>query len=103
MTAPIVSITTPTADPTYTTSTSPMTLGGTTADDVGVAQIAWVNSARGSGTATSFPATGRRRKCRNTKLGDHCNRWRKDVKQGCETVKDVAQDEDPISHGSFRN
>ena len=43
MTAPIVSITTPTADPTYTTSTSPMTLGGTTADDVGVAQIAWVN------------------------------------------------------------
>jgi len=25
------------------------------------------------------------------------------VKQGCETVKDVAQDEDPISHGSFRN
>src|SRR5207247_1046428 len=51
-TAPTVAITAPTAGPTYSTSGSPLTLPGTAADKVGVTQVAWVNSAGGSGAAT---------------------------------------------------
>src|SRR5256886_701755 len=60
-TPPTVTITTPTANPTYATSSSPLTLGGTAADDIGVTQVAWANSRGGSGTATgttSWTASG---------------------------------------------
>ena len=60
-TPPTVTITTPTANPTFATSSSPLTLGGTAADDVGVTQVAWANSRGGSGTATgttSWTASG---------------------------------------------
>jgi len=51
-TAPVVTITGPTASPTYLTSTSPLVVSGTSSDNVSVASVAWVNSAGGSGTAT---------------------------------------------------
>src|SRR5207253_2695390 len=51
-TPPTVTITTPTANPTYATSSSPLTLGGTAADDIGVTQVAWANSRGGRGSAT---------------------------------------------------
>ncbi len=60
-TPPTVTITTPTANPTFATSGSPLTLGGTAADDIGVTQVAWANSRGGSGTATgttSWTASG---------------------------------------------
>jgi hypothetical protein len=60
-TPPTVAITTPTANPTYTTGTSPITLGGTAADNVGVTQVRWTNSRGGSGTAsgtTTWTASG---------------------------------------------
>ena len=51
-TAPAVSITTPTSVATYTTSTTPLTVGGTASDAVGVTQVTWANDRGGSGTAT---------------------------------------------------
>ena len=51
-TAPTVSITAPTAGGTYTTSTSPLPLGGTAGDNIGVTQVSWVNNRGGSGTAS---------------------------------------------------
>jgi len=60
-TPPTLSITNPTAGTTYTTSTSPLTLGGTAADTVGVASVSWSNNRGGSGTATgttSWTASG---------------------------------------------
>jgi hypothetical protein len=51
-TPPTMAITTPTAGPTYTTPTSPLTLGGTAADDIGVTQVTWSSDRGGSGTAT---------------------------------------------------
>jgi hypothetical protein len=59
--APTVSITAPTSMATYTTTTTPLTLAGAAADNVGVTQVSWVNSAGGSGTAsgtTSWSAAG---------------------------------------------
>src|SRR5207249_362603 len=58
---PTVSITTPTSSSTYSTSTSPLALGGTASDNVGVTQVTWANSRGGSGTAsgtTSWTASG---------------------------------------------
>src|SRR5437870_2709217 len=58
---PTVSITAPTPNPIYLTNASPLTLGGTAADDVAVSAVSWVNSAGGSGTAsgtTIWTATG---------------------------------------------
>src|SRR5439155_952525 len=49
---PTVAITSPTSASTYSTTSSPLTLGGTVADNVGVTQVTWVNSAGGRGTAT---------------------------------------------------
>src|SRR5439155_1056504 len=49
---PTVAITSPTSTSTYSTTSSPLTLGGTAADNVGVTQVTWVNSAGGRGTAT---------------------------------------------------
>src|SRR4029077_11454783 len=46
---------------TFTTTTSPITLGGTAADNIGVTQVTWSNSQGGSGTATgttSWSASG---------------------------------------------
>src|SRR5437870_771108 len=60
-TPPTVSISAPTSNPTFSTSTTPLTLGGTASDNVGVTQVTWVNSAGGSGTATgttSWTASG---------------------------------------------
>ena len=52
-TAPTVQITTPTSASTHTTSTSPLSLGGTASDNVGVTQVTWSNAATGgTGTAT---------------------------------------------------
>ena len=60
-TAPTVTITAPTSGPTYITSTTPLTLGGTASDNVGVTQVTWTNSQGASGTATgttSWTASG---------------------------------------------
>jgi len=60
-TPPTVTITSPTANPTLSTSTSALTLGGTSSDNVGVTQVTWANNQGGSGTATgttSWTASG---------------------------------------------
>ncbi len=49
---PAIAITTPTSATTHSTGTTPMSLGGTASDNVGVTQVTWVNSRGGSGTAT---------------------------------------------------
>ena len=51
-TPPTIAITSPTSGLTYTTSSSPLSIGGTASDNVGVTQVTWVNSTGGSGTAT---------------------------------------------------
>jgi hypothetical protein len=50
--APRVAITSPTTATTHTTASATMTLGGTASDNIGVAQVRWVNSRGGSGVAT---------------------------------------------------
>jgi hypothetical protein len=60
-TRPTVSITSPTSGTTFSTSSTSLTLGGTAADNIGVTQVSWTNSAGGSGTAsgtTSWSAAG---------------------------------------------
>src|SRR4030095_8146780 len=49
---PTITITAPTSGSTFTTNASPLTLGGTASDNVGVTQVTWSNSRGGSGTAT---------------------------------------------------
>jgi hypothetical protein len=59
--APTVSITTPTANPTLGVTTTPLALGGSAADAVGVTQVTWSNNRGGSGTAsgtTSWTISG---------------------------------------------
>ena len=59
--APTVAIATPTSAGTFTTGTSPLTLAGTAADNVGVTQVSWSNDRGGSGTAsgtTSWSVSG---------------------------------------------
>ena len=51
-TAPSLAITAPTGSATYATSTTPLSLGGTAADDTGVTQVSWSNDRGGSGTAS---------------------------------------------------
>ena len=51
-TAPSINISTPTAAPTYTTSTDPLTLTGSASDNIGVTQVVWSNDRGGSGVAT---------------------------------------------------
>jgi Putative Ig domain/Glucodextranase, domain B len=51
-TAPAAAITTPTSAATHSTSTTPLTVGGTASDAVGVTQVTWANDRGGSGTAT---------------------------------------------------
>lgn len=60
-TAPAVTITSPTSGTTYSANSSPLTLGGTASDNVGVTQVTWSNNRGGSGTATgtmSWSANG---------------------------------------------
>ena len=59
--APTVTITTPTSNPAFTATTSPLTLGGSSGDNIGVTQVSWINDRGGSGTATgttSWSASG---------------------------------------------
>jgi hypothetical protein len=51
-TNPTVSITTPTVNPTHSVTATPLSIGGTASDNVGVTQVSWVNDRGGSGTAT---------------------------------------------------
>ena len=50
--APSVTITSPTSNSTYSTNISYLSIGGTASDDVGVTQVTWSNSRGGSGTCT---------------------------------------------------
>lgn len=53
VTAPVCTITTPTAGTTFSTGTTPITtVGGTASDAVGVTQVTWTNDRGGSGAAT---------------------------------------------------
>jgi hypothetical protein len=47
-----VTITTPTANPTFATTTTPLAIGGAASDDMAVTSVTWTNSLGGSGTAT---------------------------------------------------
>src|SRR2546426_633573 len=61
VTVPAVTITTPTTNPTFSTSSPTLTLGGTASDTVGVTQVTWANDRGGGGTATgttSWTASG---------------------------------------------
>ena len=51
-TLPSVSISGPTSSATYSTRATSVTVSGTSSDNVGVTQVAWTNSAGGSGVAT---------------------------------------------------
>src|SRR5436309_3019773 len=51
-TPPTITITSPTSNPAFTASSSPLILGGTASDNVGVTQVTWASSRGGSGTAT---------------------------------------------------
>src|SRR5207245_10335596 len=55
-TPPTVAITSPTSNPTFSTSTTPLTLGGTASDNVGVTQVTWTNN-RGGGNGTAVGTT----------------------------------------------
>jgi len=60
---PQVTITSPTTDASYTTSSSRITLGGSASDDVGVTEVNWSSTGGGSGTAagtTNWSITGLR-------------------------------------------
>jgi len=50
-TAPAAAITTPTSAATFGTSTTPLTVGGTASDAVGVTQVTWANDRGGTGAA----------------------------------------------------
>ncbi len=53
ITAPLVTITSPTSATTFTTTAASLTVGGTASDAVGVTQVTWVSNQGGlSGTAT---------------------------------------------------
>jgi glucose/arabinose dehydrogenase len=52
VTPPVVTITIPTAQPTYATSSALLALGGSATDDVGVTSVTWDSSSGANGTAT---------------------------------------------------
>ncbi len=61
VTPPTVAITSPSGTGTYTATASPLTVGGTSSDNVGVTTVTWSSDRGGSGTAsgtTSWSATG---------------------------------------------
>jgi len=49
---PVVTITSPTSNPTLAVTSTPLSLGGTASDNVAVTQVTWANDRGGSGTAT---------------------------------------------------
>jgi hypothetical protein len=51
-TSPVISITSPTSGPTFTTSSSTINLSGTASDNIGVTQVTWVTDRGGSGVAS---------------------------------------------------
>jgi hypothetical protein len=53
---PTVTISSPTSADAHSTTTAALTLGGTAADEFGVAQVTWANSRGGAGTATGTTA-----------------------------------------------
>src|SRR5438876_8933498 len=60
-TPPTIAITAPAFPTPRSSDSSPLTLGGTASDNVGVTQVTWANSRGGSGTAsgtTSWTASG---------------------------------------------
>ena len=60
-TPPVITITSPTANPTFTSDASSITLAGTAADDGGIVSVTWVNNRGGSGAAsgtTNWTAAG---------------------------------------------
>src|SRR5436309_14224184 len=60
-TPPTVAITSPTSNPTYSTSTPGLTLAGTASDNGGVTEVTWANRLGGGGTAsgtTNWTASG---------------------------------------------
>jgi hypothetical protein len=60
-TAPAVTITSPTSNTTYSTSSNPIGLGGSTSDNIGVTQVTWSSNRGGSGTCsgtTSWTCSG---------------------------------------------
>jgi M6 family metalloprotease-like protein len=61
VTAPTITITNPTSDPIYSTSSSTLSMGGSASDNIGVTQVTWSNDRGGSGTCsgtTSWSASG---------------------------------------------
>lgn len=50
--APLITITGPTAEPTYHTEANPITISGTASDDVKVSSVTWSNDRGGSGVCT---------------------------------------------------
>lgn len=59
--APVLSITSPTASPTYSTSSTALNIAGTAAHDAGIASVTWSNFHVGSGSCTgtdSWSAAG---------------------------------------------
>ena len=60
-TPPVITITSPTADPTFASEAASVSLAGTAADDTGIASVTWVNNRGGSGAAigtTNWTAPG---------------------------------------------
>jgi hypothetical protein len=60
-TRPVATITSPTSNSSYTSTTATMNLGGTATDNVAVTQVRWSNDRGGNGTATgtaSWTVTG---------------------------------------------
>ena len=55
-TSPVATITAPTTGTTFSTDITPLSLGGTASDNVGVTQVTWSNNRGGSGTATGTTA-----------------------------------------------
>jgi hypothetical protein len=54
---PAIAISTPTAQPTFTTTSTPLTLSGTASDNVGIASVTWKNDVNGAtGTASGTTA-----------------------------------------------
>ena len=51
-TPPSITISTPTSAASFSTSSTPLSIGGSAADNVGVTQVSWSNDRGGSGTAT---------------------------------------------------
>jgi hypothetical protein len=52
LSTPRVSITSPTMNSTYNTSSTPITLGGTASDPAGISQVTWTNSLGGNGACS---------------------------------------------------